>query len=397
MIASYALSGMIAGLFSRFGKIGVIIGFAIGNAVLTYATNGNTLPIIYFKEILVASLGLLLVPKRIGIDIEELFPKDAYLPVAQPNRLPESKLTLDKLDTAVETIQEISETYQTKELSEKEILQENRKIFKEQFLTSLEEKQENILYDDFITADSLTNDMFDRLIKKEQIELQDVIEVFETYHNYLLTAQDKEENDRMERDIQAIVKIANESYTISRMNFICKKKIEENKKNISSQLNGVSKVISSIAYDIRKEEKKEFETEEQEIKNLCRQKNIALLDIHIKQNKNQRYIVQMYLEPEEKEGIKGCPIKKLETMLSKVLKEEMVIQKENCAIKAEENICKQIYVSKDKYQMQLGIAKAIKDGSPVSGDCSARAKLEDGKYLLAISDGMGSRTRSKEK
>ena len=40
--------------------------------------------------------------------------------------------------------------------------------------------------------------------------------------------------------------------------------------------------------------------------------------------------------------------------------------------------------------MQIGIAKATKDGSPVSGDSSLQVKLKDGKYLLAISDGMGS-------
>ena len=396
MIASYALSGMIAGLFSRLGKIGVIIGFIIGNTVLTYATNGNTLPIIYFKEILVASLGLLLVPKRIGIDIEELFPKDAYLPSAQFNRLPESKLTLDKLDTVTETIQEISESYQSNDITEEEIFLENRNMFQKEFLSELEEKQENILYDDLVTAETLVYDIFAQLVKKEQIDTQDIVNIFERYHNYLLTAQDKEENRKMEKDIAQIVRIANESYTIGKMNFIYKKKIEENKKNLSSQLHGVSRVISSIAQDIRKEEKKEFETEEQEVKNLCKQKNIGLLDIHIKQNKNQRYLVKIYLEPEEKENITQCPIKKLETILSKVLKEEIVIQKENCAIKTEENICKQIYVSKDKYRIQLGIARTTKEGSPVSGDCSVQVKLDDGKYLIAISDGMGSRTRSKK-
>ena len=47
--------------------------------------------------------------------------------------------------------------------------------------------------------------------------------------------------------------------------------------------------------------------------------------------------------------------------------------------------------------MQIGMARATKEGSPVSGDCSVQAKLDDGKYLIAISDGMGSRTRSEKK
>ena len=40
--------------------------------------------------------------------------------------------------------------------------------------------------------------------------------------------------------------------------------------------------------------------------------------------------------------------------------------------------------------MQIGIAKTSKDGENVSGDSSIQIKLKDGKYLFALSDGMGS-------
>lgn len=72
---------MIAGFLSRFGKIGVIIGFIAGNIILSYVSNGNTVSIIYLKEIIVASLGLLLVPKNIQINISDFLGKDLYLPV----------------------------------------------------------------------------------------------------------------------------------------------------------------------------------------------------------------------------------------------------------------------------------------------------------------------------
>ena len=49
MVASYAISGMIAGLFNKIGKIGVIIGFILGNTLLTYVANGNVVPIILFQ------------------------------------------------------------------------------------------------------------------------------------------------------------------------------------------------------------------------------------------------------------------------------------------------------------------------------------------------------------
>ena len=40
--------------------------------------------------------------------------------------------------------------------------------------------------------------------------------------------------------------------------------------------------------------------------------------------------------------------------------------------------------------MQIGIAKKNKEGQTVSGDSSIQIKLKDGKYLIALSDGMGS-------
>ena len=321
-----------------------------------------------------------------------MFNKDTYFLTMVPNQLPEA---WDKLNSVSETIQEISDTYKTKDLEEEQIKLENKKIFKNQFLSAIEEKQENLLYDDLVDAEEITDDIFEYFMKKEEINREDIINIFEKYHNYLLTAQDKEENRQMEKDIEQVVRIANDSYTIAKLNFIWKQKIDENKKNLSNQLNGVSKVISSIAYNMKKT--KEFEEEEIEVKNLCKQKNIGLLDINIKKSNSNRYLIHMYLEPEKREDIGKCPIPKIENILSKVLEEEIVLQKEDCAIEKEENICKQIYTSKDKYKLQIGIAKTKKEGSPVSGDCSMQAKLEDGKYLMALSDGMGSRTRSKKK
>ena len=73
--------GMIAGFLSRFGKIGVILGFIAGNILLSYVSTGNTIQIIGLKEIIIASLGLLLVPKKVQINVADFFAKDLYLPV----------------------------------------------------------------------------------------------------------------------------------------------------------------------------------------------------------------------------------------------------------------------------------------------------------------------------
>ena len=53
-------------------------------------------------------------------------------------------------------------------------------------------------------------------------------------------------------------------------------------------------------------------------------------------------------------------------------------------------MCNYTYISANKYIIQSGIAKAKKDGSIVSGDMISQIRLGDGKYMYAISDGMGS-------
>lgn len=80
LIAAYAISGMFAGLLNRFGKIGVIAGFALGNIIVAYSANGGANNIIMFQEILIASIGLIALPKKTKINIEDIIPQMKLLP-----------------------------------------------------------------------------------------------------------------------------------------------------------------------------------------------------------------------------------------------------------------------------------------------------------------------------
>lgn len=47
----------------------------------------------------------------------------------------------------------------------------------------------------------------------------------------------------------------------------------------------------------------------------------------------------------------------------------------------------------EMYKLELGIAKAKKTNSEISGDSSTVTKLHDGKILVALSDGRDSRRK----
>lgn len=393
MIAVFAISGMLAGVLSKFGKLGVIIGFIAGNLILTYVYNGQVIELICFKEILVASLALILVPNKIEINISDLFGKNEILPEGARYRLGESKETIDKLNNVSDVIKQMSDTYKEvagATLDEKENLENNREIFLEELQEKIREIPNNILHDDLIDEDdSIVYDIFECLLEENRIKREDLLEIFKKHNNYIVGFDNYETTLKIEKDIRQVVEIINESFKVSKLNFVMATKIGENSKNISMQLDGVSKAIDTIANNID-EKKEKFSKEKNEILMLCKQRQIELLDLKIEQENSGRYIIKAYLNTCSDKNIIECPTKKIEQILSDVFNEEITIKKEKCGLKQEQKICYQTYISKDKYGMQIGIAKTNKDGENISGDSSLQISLDDGKYLIAISDGMGS-------
>ena len=389
LIASFALSGMIAGILSRFGKIGVIFGFIVGNILLAYVVNGNTVSIIYLKEIVLASLGLLFVPKSVQINIEDFFDKNLYLPVGASYNLENRTDTIYKLNTVSETINEMSRSYKTEgAFKEENNTADSRQNFINEVEERIENRKDNILYEELVdNKENITSDIFDVLQDKGEVTKDDILKLLEKRNEYILGFEDFDTNMKIEEDIKSMTRLLNEIYKIGKINNLWRQKINENKKVISNQLDGVSKAISSVANSIKNDDAN-FEEEKREIKLLGAQKEIEVLDINIKKDDNGRYIVNLY-KPSCKDDEK-CKIDEIEKILSKVLKSDIILQREVCGRDEEQNLCKQIYMTKDKFSIQIGIAHDKKKGSSVSGDYSNQTRLDDGKYLIALSDGMGS-------
>lgn len=395
MIAVYAVSGMISGLLNKFGRIGVIVGFIIGNIVIAYASNGNTVPLIMFQEILIASLGLLAIPKNIKINIEDLFGKTKLLPETTGRSLEENKDTIYKLNSMSETIFDMAESYQEAAatiLSEDELKQQeksNIEIFTEEFRQYLNGLEDNMLYETmYYPDDDMVKDIFNCLLENDIITEKDLIKILEKHNNYIVGFEDT--NEKAKEDVYKIVKILNYSYRMSKINFIWKKKMDESKKNVSSQLKGVSEAISKMAEDIKQKDEDIFAKQKEEIKRLLEQKEITIQDIAIKRSSSGRYAVTVYTNTCESTDGTECDIKKIGKIVSKVLDDKMIIQSEECGLRNQKEQCKFTYLSDDKYKVQVGMSKSTKAGSPVSGDTCLNLKLDDGKYLMAISDGMGS-------
>lgn len=387
IIAAYAISGMVAGILNRFGKIGVIVGFCIGNVILAYASNGYTVELIYFKEILLASIILLAIPKNINIDIEEFVGGAKFLPISRERSLTREKETAEKLNHVSETIKRLANTYvkeqknETYTLEEKE---ENKQIFINELLNNLEPYKDNLLYEDIANVDGkIVDKIFSMLLEKQEIEREDLLKIFADCNSYIVGFDDKEVSQYLDENILQILRIVNISYKVSKNNFVWQKKLDENKKNMETQLKGVSKVISGIAKDIEQnvEADKKYTKQEIEIIELLKQKEIEVKEVSIQ--KKDRYIINTYTKEMPDNTV-------VENILTKVLKEKIVLNEENST---ETNL---IYMSDDKYVIGFATADSSKNQSEISGDNFINVRLKDGKYIIALSDGIGTGKKANE-
>ncbi len=388
VVASYAISGMIAGILNRFGKIGVICGFVLGNVVLSYVSNGLISNLIVFKEILIAGVALLAVPRNINLKIENIIGENKFLPIGVNRGLNKSKETVSKLNNVSKMVNEMADTYKdvaATVVDEQDIKEKNKQTFIAELLNNIENMKENILYDSIENVEGeIVDEIFNKLLEKQIIKEKDLIKILAKNNNYVVGFGEDEE--KVDRDIEKMTQAINSAYRIGKMNFVWSARLKEEKQNFESQLKGVSKAISNIAKNLDEENYAQelFDDKKEQIALLLKQKEILLQEISITKKDGGRFNVELYIEQNDRNDIKDIIL----NILNKVLEEKMCVIEEKSVKK--ENCTKYVFMSDDKYILDIGHSIAIKDNMPVSGDSILNTKLKDGKYLIAISDGMGS-------
>ena len=350
MVAAFAISGMLAGLLNKFGKIGVIVGFVIGNGVLAYISNGTTIDIQILKEIIIASVALLVVPSNINIPIEELIGKSKFLPSFMGNTLTQGKETADKLNVVSQTIQSMAETYKIEQESEQEISNEqNKNAFITELLNNLDNIKDNMLYDDLIKTESkIVNDLFTKLCNKQEIDRKDLLQVFADNNSYIVGSTDEKVSGFLEENIRQALNAINSAYRIGKANFVCKEKIKENKKTMRAQLGQISKAISDIAIQIEENTQQEnnFAEEKKKISYLLAQREIKIEEITINKKANERFFVSIYMDILN-QGIINNDIDKIEKILTDVLKEKIVLNEKTSKLNGEKSLV--CFISADKF------------------------------------------------
>ena len=111
-----------------------------------------------------------------------------------------------------------------------------------------------------------------------------------------------------------------------------------------------------------KESEKEFKKEKEQIIQLLKQKQIKIDEIYIKKEETGRYTVTIYQKKCDDADGSNCECKTIGQIISRVLNEKLTLTNQDCGLRTKKDICKFTYMSKDKFNLQIGVAGTLPPG-----------------------------------
>lgn len=362
-VISLAVSGLIAGIFKKFGKISVIVAFIVGNICLSYYTNDFADIYMRVSEMLIASLSLLVMPKAIELKLDKLFNKNTTLDTPYENMLDsasDAKNKIGAISNVFDTLSKIDlettpeESQETKEIIKKYIIDyiENSCIGCKDRRECINEEKLNLTVD-YIVNKLENNEMINPNIFREDCDFsKNIIQnIYEVYNGIKITR-------------------------------ILKKKENENSKKLSNQYKEVAKILSNVSNNV---------------------KNVPVVDnkLHIKLRDELKFYGYIVYEDDfvqEGDNVEYTFVtdilsniekqkKEIITLASDILEQNVVIKLILNSSKKEKSRIK--LVSVPDFELQNCIITDNKAGESISGDSYLTMELPDLKNLSVISDGAG--------
>ena len=174
----------------------------------------------------------------------------------------------------------------------------------------------------------------------------------------------------------------NRGFEIARLNHIWQNRISESREVIAEQLKEVSSVIQDITGDIY-ETVEASRVEEEKVVRRLRSEHISVKDITILEREDKRK--EVYLNACCRGG--NCvTAKEAASYISEVLGVKVKASEAAKSV-ISKNYDNYIFTMDTKFKVLTGVARAMKEN--VSGDNFSILRMENGEFMIALSDGMG--------
>jgi len=373
IIASYAFCGLLSGILRNMGKIGSCLGVLMGNVLLTFYTNGSTEVLIYLYEIVISIVMFMLIPEKAMDVVVNTFDKSLSAKGDKKGYSTRIKdITVDKLNKFSNAFGEMAKTFDE--------ISETKNITEKHDITAIFDRVADRVCKDcslcthcweqnFCNTYQIMFKIVEKLDSKGWIEQEDIPKYF---------------MDRCER-IDDFVKAVNNVFELFKVDMVWRGKIGESRGLVSLQLKSMAKIISNLASEFNTDINFKDDIENQIILELSKS-GIRNAEAIVYENKFGKYETTL--------SYKGCGGKRscignVEKVVSEVVGRKMLKDGSECGLNSKTNICTIKLVEEETYKVITGVARIPKNEQCVSGDNYTFINTGDGKYISALSDGMG--------
>lgn len=370
-IGVFAFTGLMSGIFKEVGKYITALAFICSGALLSLYISKMFEVESIFRDTIIPAIVFMSIPNKCYIKFGEFFNSGTRNAKMQKHYIQKTSRVMDtRLEEVSATIQGLSDILNDNMQSEAYCKNEMEELVEntaQRVCGNCDERElcwEKQFY--------RTYDALKQLIqlggRKEKLVLNDM----------------PEELERKCVKANEMIRQVNWSIIEFKLNARWRKRILNSRKIVAQQLTSIYGVVK----DMVEEASTSFEFKndiEEEIAVALDKEELDFDDIIAVKDKTGRYEVSIYKRPCN--GQQLCSRKYL-SIVSNTLGVNMVREDMDCRLNSDSSICQFSFVQQENFAVSSSVASRSKQN--VSGDSYYFGTVNRGRYLIALSDGMGS-------
>lgn len=374
-----AFAGMLAGLLKEGGRMAVAFGMLLGSSILSVYL-GNQADIMSSTWESVAAVTLFLLTPQ---GVIQMLAK--YVPGTQENLKSQQDYARRVRDVTAHRVEQFSEVFRQLSRSFKQITVDTQPMRKEEevghFMNSVADKscsscwKRTQCWDErFYQTYKYMTDMMTEVELRETMTRKDIQPAWKK----ICVKPDQ------------VLEVMLQQYHLYKNDQHWKKQILDSRQLVAEQLSGVSQVMEDLAKEIKREGQELFMQEEQ-IRSALEELGLSIHSIDIislDEGNVEIEIIHQYTR-----GFDECR-KIIAPLLSEIVGEHIAVKSEQ-AVGRKDGYSTVLFGSAKEYEVETGIAGAAKGGDLLSGDSFSTIELGNGKFAVALSDGMGNGERAR--
>lgn len=374
-----AFAGMLAGLLREGGRLAVALGMLLGSSILSVYLGTQAQVLNSTWESIAAVALFLLTPKGVIQTLAK------YVPGTQENLKSQHDYARRVRDVTANRVEQFSEVFRQLSRSFKQITVDAQPLHKEEevghFMNSVAEKscascwkRQQCWDGKFYQTYKFMTDMMTEVELRENMTRKDILPEWKK----LCIKPDQ------------VLEVMKQQYGQYKNDQHWKKQIIDSRQLVAEQLSGVSQVMEDLAKEIKREGQELFMQEEQ-IRSALEELGLSIHSIDIislDEGNVEIEIIHQYTK-----GFDECR-KIIAPLLSDILGENIAVKNEQL-LEQKGGYSAVLLGSAKEYEVETGIAGAAKGGDLLSGDSFSTVELGNGKFAVALSDGMGNGERAR--